>query len=111
MSFSSSPKSPDRLWGPPVSYSVGMGGGYLSREKQPGHEADLSPASGPEVKERSNPLLTINALLAYTKTNVFTCTTFILDCRDTLHYFDCNLSLTDTYAAAFLSFALRHIHP
>jgi hypothetical protein len=54
MSFSSTPKSPDRLWGPPVSYSVGMGGGCFSREKQPGHEADHSPVSSPEVKGRSN---------------------------------------------------------
>ena len=53
MSLSSSPKSPDRLWGPPVSYSVGMGGGSFSREKQPGHEADHSLASSPEVRERS----------------------------------------------------------
>jgi len=33
MSFSSSPKSPDRLWGPPVSYSVGMGGGSFFKGK------------------------------------------------------------------------------
>jgi len=54
MVFSSSPKSPDSLSGPPVSYSVGMGWGSFTRAKQPGHEADHSPASGPEVKERSN---------------------------------------------------------
>lgn len=54
MSFSSSPKSPDSLWGSPVSHPVGMGGGSFSRAKQPGHEADHSPASGPKVKERSN---------------------------------------------------------
>jgi hypothetical protein len=53
ISFSSSPKSPDMMWVPPV-YSVGMGGGSFTREKQPENHADHSPASSPEVKERCN---------------------------------------------------------
>jgi hypothetical protein len=51
MSFSSTPDMP---WGPPVSYSVGMGGGSFSREKQPGHVKLTTHLSGPEVKGRSN---------------------------------------------------------
>jgi hypothetical protein len=64
MRFSSSPKPPDRMWGLAVSYSVDVGGSF-SGDKQPGHEAEHSPASSPEVKKwgyTSTPTVCLNGM-------------------------------------------------
>jgi hypothetical protein len=41
----SSPRRPDRLWGPPTSYPVGTEGSF------PGGEADHSPPASAEAKK------------------------------------------------------------
>jgi hypothetical protein len=43
----SSPRRPDRFWGPPSLLSNGLSPGV----KRPGHEADYSPPASAEVKK------------------------------------------------------------
>jgi hypothetical protein len=49
--FFSSPPRPERLWGPPSRLSNGYQGSFPGH-KAAGREADLSPPSSAEVKER-----------------------------------------------------------
>jgi hypothetical protein len=47
----SSPRRPDRFWGPPIILSNGYWGLFPRRVKRPGREADHSPATSAEVKK------------------------------------------------------------
>jgi hypothetical protein len=47
----SSPRHPDRLWGPPNLLSNGVPGALSPGVKRPGCEADHSPTAGAEVKK------------------------------------------------------------
>jgi hypothetical protein len=47
----SSPRRPDRLWGPPSLLYNGYRGALSLRVKRPGNEADHSPPPSAEIKK------------------------------------------------------------
>lgn len=81
MSFSSSQESPDRMWGPPVSTQWAREGALLQGKS--GQRMKLTTHLHPilKIKKGAIPLRQLHALVAYTRTNVFTCATFMLDCH------------------------------